>query len=687
MVAILSEKSEKVPARLVTIEELKKVISAVKKTPVPMGFDLETTGLNPRRHKIVTVNFGTRKYPMVLDARAYYSLDEQGQAQWKMTIQELVDAVPVFVGLNLKFDWEFLFCQWGIRLHKVADVMVQELVLHSVGWSGAKSAGVAVNMEDMASRYGFTVEKEMQKWSVDLDTKEEWNLPLPEEELIYVAQDVIVPLQIHEEQQKRLYRHDLVSVATLENAVLPAFAWMECCGCYIDTGRWHGIIAKLREEEHRLKPELEKEFAPHHFAVMQQKVAQYNAWLAECERVKAEAERSYMGLFAKGKVQQSCKQYCATAVSEWVVAHKAPKKVTAKELAAPLNLGSHTQVKAAFTHMGISLSSTDVLALAEFKANPVIEKLLKWKKLHKFLTTSGENILSLIDIDGRIHPEFAQVGAETGRTASFHPNWQNLPKEDDDHPELSIRRCIVGEGNNLLLTCDLPNIELRIAAELLNDPVMLHAFGQDKNLHEITAQKIFGLPDNVKPDKKQKQVGKTTNFGILYGQGASGLAVRLDVTKAEAETFIEAFKSVYRKASQELEELANKAVERGYSKTILGRKRFYKPLPPKPAYDSPEWEEYSRARGHIRREGKNSPIQGTSADIIKVALLHLYRKLPDDCKLINCVHDEVVVECPADRAEEVKKIVQDCMMAGCRKFLKRVAISEMDVSVEKFWKK
>jgi DNA polymerase-1 len=688
------------PAKVVTIDGLKFLTKKIQEKSIPIGFDLETTGLNPRHDKIVTVNFGTKSSPYVLDARPYYAMDEEGQTHWKLTIQEFINATPLVIGLNLKFDWEFMFCQWGIKINKLADVMVQELLIHSVGWSEAKKAGVAVNMDDMATRYGFSVQKDMQKWSVDLHKKPEWDMPLPEEELEYVAQDVIVPILIYEKQYGILERKGLLPTASLENAVLPAFAWMECCGCFIYKQRWNDLLNEYREIVKTIKPELERELGKAHFAIMQKKVAAYNAWLMEKENQKKEIEKSYMELFTKGKItSQTKKAYCATAIAEWELSHKAPKKITQKTFLEPFNLGSSAQLSAALKHLGFDITSTDKGALEVYKDNPLIEKLLQWKKLNKLLTTSGDNILMLIDAkDGRIHPEFAQVGAATGRTSSFSPNWQNLPKNDKKHPEKSVKRCIIGETingkQNVLLTCDLPNIELRIAADMSGDPVMLDAFDRGDDLHNITARALFNLSPDVDPDKLvfnqgrgMRDVAKSINFGIFYGMGAPGLARGIDSTVEEAETFIRLFREKYKKAAEFLDMQANNAVENGYSETILKRKRFYKPLPPRPEYGTLAWDDYSRARGSIRREGKNSPIQGTSADIIKVALFYLYKYLPENCLLINCVHDEVVVECPEHMAQEVKKVVQTCMMAGCRKFLKRVAIPEMEVSINYFWQK
>jgi DNA polymerase-1 len=339
-----------------------------------------------------------------------------------------------------------------------------------------------------------------------------------------------------------------------------------------------------------------------------------------------------------------------------------------------INLNSGPQIIEAFARLGVELADTSEATLTKAGDHPAIKKLLEYRSHEKTLSAFGEQLLALINPHtGRLHPDFNQYGADTGRFSCTNPNVQQIPATSD------FRACFVASEGCKLVTCDYSQAELRILAELSGDPAFVEAFKGGGDLHAITASQMFQVPlDQV--SKPQRSAAKSINFGLAYGRGPGSLALQLGVSQDEAKSLIEKYFQAYTGIQQWLEKAARDAVRKGFSETTLGRRRFYDV----PNRDDPD---YRMKVGSIERQGKNTPIQGGNADMTKIALVYLRTALRGyNARVVNTVHDEIVVEVIAEQAEDVKRIVEHEMIRAGEQILQTVPVVA-DAAIGDYWKK
>ncbi|HOO19709.1 MAG TPA: DNA polymerase, partial [Paludibacteraceae bacterium] len=248
---------------------------------------------------------------------------------------------------------------------------------------------------------------------------------------------------------------------------------------------------------------------------------------------------------------------------------------------------------------------------------------------------------------GKIHTTYNQINTATGRLSSSNPNLQNIPIRDDIGKE--IRRAFIPEENSLFFSADYSQIELRIMAHLSNDEAMVEAFKKGQDIHAATASKIYKVPlEEVTAEMRRN--AKTANFGIIYGISAFGLAERLGISRTEAKNFIDEYFNTYPGVKSYIDNIIQKAREKGYVETLLGRKRFL------PDINS----QNSVVRGFAERNAINAPIQGSAADIIKIAMVNIQHRLEQEnlqTKMIIQVHDELDFTVPKEEVETVRELV------------------------------
>ncbi|MEM8738743.1 MAG: DNA polymerase I [Planctomycetota bacterium] len=298
------------------------------------------------------------------------------------------------------------------------------------------------------------------------------------------------------------------------------------------------------------------------------------------------------------------------------------------------------------------LSPEDLAKVPE-SARPLPGLVIEYRTLTKLVGTYFGNLVDAISpTDHRVHASFHQTGAATGRLSSSNPNLQNIPIRTDVGRQ--IRKAFVAEPGHRLVTADYSQIELRILAHLSEDPALIRAFREDRDIHTAVAAEVYGVPlDAV--TREQRGHAKTINFGIIYGVTPFGLARRIDnLDLAGATELIESYKATYAGIDRFLQQCVEQAVANGYVTTILGRRRWIDQV----QSGNPN----QRALGE--RLAINSVVQGSAADLIKRAMVNLHRRLQRDAvpaKMLLQIHDELVLECPADEAEEVAKVVADEM--------------------------
>jgi len=307
--------------------------------------------------------------------------------------------------------------------------------------------------------------------------------------------------------------------------------------------------------------------------------------------------------------------------------------------------------KARKTKTGQYSTSEDVLEKIQSK-HPIIGKILDYRGLKKLLSTYIDALPQLISpVTGKVHTSYNQTVAVTGRLSSTNPNMQNIPIRDEIGKE--IRKAFIPDAGSVFLSADYSQIELRIMAHLSGDANMMEAFINGQDIHTATAAKIYKIPlEEVTTEMRRK--AKTANFGIIYGISVFGLSDRLGIPRAEAKELIDGYFLTYPDVKKYMDASIQRAKENGYVETLLGRKRTL------PDINS----QNGVVRGFAERNAINAPIQGTAADIIKIAMVRIQNKLENEnlqTKMTMQVHDELNFTVPTSELETVRKIVVEQM--------------------------
>ena len=321
------------------------------------------------------------------------------------------------------------------------------------------------------------------------------------------------------------------------------------------------------------------------------------------------------------------------------------------------------------TKTGYSTGSEVLESLAG--THPIIPLIMEYRELTKLHSTYVVGLLKRVDEDGRIHTTFKNE-TRTGRLSSVEPNIQNIPVRTPRGRVM--RRFFIAEPGNLLIDADYSQIELRVLAEVSGDDAMLRAFREGADIHAITASQIFKVNESD-VTREMRGAAKAVNFGIVYGMGAFSLAKEIGVSASQANDYIERYLSKYEGVREYLEKTVRDAKATGYVKTLLGRVRYI-----------PELSSTNKnIIAHGERIAKNTPIQGTAADIIKVAMIKVHTRLlaeAAEAKLILQVHDELIVESPQQVSQQAALIVKEEMVAAGRELGVDL---EVDVEMGKTW--
>jgi DNA polymerase-1 len=301
--------------------------------------------------------------------------------------------------------------------------------------------------------------------------------------------------------------------------------------------------------------------------------------------------------------------------------------------------------------------STAAYVLDELsQAHPVVELVLEHREVSKLKSTYADALQAQLNQrTGRVHTSYNQTGSVTGRLASSEPNLQNIPIRTELGRQ--IRRAFVADDGHALLAVDYSQIELRIVAHVAEDKAMIDAFLQDQDIHATTAAAVFSVdPSDVTSEMRRR--AKAVNFGLIYGMSAFGLSRSTDLTLAEAEDFVNAYFERFPGVKRYLDETRQRAVEQGYVETLLGRRRYF----PQLQKGGPAVSEVARSRA--LREAVNAPIQGTAADIIKLAMIRMPAALEAEglaARMLLQVHDELLFECPVSEQAASIDVVKHVM--------------------------
>ena len=315
--------------------------------------------------------------------------------------------------------------------------------------------------------------------------------------------------------------------------------------------------------------------------------------------------------------------------------------------------------------------STDVDILEKLKPeHPIIEKILEYRGFMKLNSTYIEGLIVYInEYTHKIHSYFHQTITATGRISSTEPNLQNIPTRAEQGKQ--IKKAFKAQEGNIFIDADYSQIELRILAHISNDTNMREAFLNEEDIHKQVASKVFNVPlEEV--TKEQRTAAKAVNFGIVYGISGFGLAEQLGISRKKAEQYIEQYLEKYKGVKEFMDRIVEKAKEQGYVETLFHRRRYI------PELSSNNY----MVRQFGARAAMNTPIQGTAADIMKIAMIEVNKKLEEEklnAKLILQIHDELLIECKIEEKEEVKKILKESMENAVKLSIPlEVEVSEAD---------
>ncbi len=598
-------------------ETLKKACDDLKKATA-LGFDVETTELDPYRGELRLVQLSDGRATKVIDLRAFARGQEAGDGKRETgegiprsvkvlrenpelaPLKELLSSTKqVKIAHNAKFDTSWVRHHLGVEVGGIYDTYLASILV--AAGEGDRRHGLADVVQFFLGR---TLDKteQVSDWSAN---------ELSQSQIEYAAKDAAIMPEVKAKLDERIVADGLADVLELENECVMPIAQMELNGFYLDADRWREQLAKVSKVQERTARELQH-------------------------------------LLSAGVAQASL--------------FGAPQ----------INLDSVDQVTNALLNLGVPVpNTTRAWELQPLAAEyPVVGKLLEYRAAAKASQSFGENILEFIEpATGRIHADFRQIGAPTGRFACSRPNLQQIPHEEE------YRRCFRAPDGRKLVIADYSQIELRILADFSGDTNFINAFVSGQDFHATTAAQVFGIKtEDVTPD--QRSFAKRLNFGVVYGIGASRFASMTGLTQSQAEETLRRYFATYPRMDEWLRNAARNVLTERSARTASGRLA-------RMTFDPND----RSSVGAAQRYAKNMPIQGTSADILKRAL----RLLHDDIRgtsamLVNIVHDEIVVECDAADAEMAAAKLESAMLRAGEQFVSKVPI-KVDVHAADDWTK
>lgn len=598
----------------------------------PIGFDTETTGLDCFTDKILLLQFCVNKKIFMFDAveLSHSFLDE--------VIRAAVDSKRMFIGHNIKFDLKFVYKTFSKLILNTYDTMITEVLIN---------AGVGKTTYSLASlveKYcGVTLDKEVRK-----DFFTDFN-GFTQENLLYSAMDVAFLTPIYEQQLTRAYDQKLNRTLDLECRLVPVVAMMEYWGVPLDIITWK----ELADKNHALY--IEKEKLLKETLLNRVDFSKYKNALQAIDALIIPEKR-------KGKRK----------ILEAVVGIEEIKAV----VMSMFNVGSTYQVTAVLNLTGVPVENTNEKTLKDIRNKyDIVDTILEFREVEKAEDTYGYSFLENINpVTGRIHTEYFNIGAATGRFSSSRPNLQNIKKESE------YRSCFVaGEGKSLI-AADFSQQEYRLVGAVSKEPVIIQAYKDGLDMHFLTAMNDTGKSAS-EITKEDRNRAKGINFAIIYGSSEYGLAYNLKIPVEKGKEILEKFYGGYPTLSSFKKAAEDMILKLKYSVTPLGRRRYFEQEPP--FADSYEIYKYRRK---LCKEGFNHIIQGGGADITKISLVDLFYNNPfgDKFKILLQVHDEIVVEVDDDIKDEALTFVIKTMEAAEQPFLGEIP-AKVDGQVAKYW--
>ena len=580
-------------------ETLRKACEELKNEDF-LGFDTETTELDPYEGNIRLVQLSNRKDTKVIDLKPFAERGDLRTSTELAPLRDLLSAPkPIKIAHNAKFDAKWISHHLGVQIGGVFDTLLASQLI-AAGDQDRRHSLVEVTSHFLGTELDKS--EQVSDWSA---------AELSQSQIEYAARDAATMIPLREKIVEKLKSDELIKVAKIEfDCVLP-IAQMELNGFYLDAARWREQLERVKITQGKVALELQQ-------------------------------------LLSAGVAQASL-----FGITE-------------------INLDSQAQVTDALKNLGVPVpETTRGWQLQPLAADyPVVAKLLEYRGVAKSLSSFGETILEFIKPQtGRLHADFRQIGAPTGRFSCSKPNIQQIPHEE------AYRRCFRAPEGRKLIIADYSQVELRILAEFSRDENFIKAFISGEDFHTTAAAQVFNVkPEDVTSD--QRSFAKRLNFGVVYGIGSQRFALMTGVSQSTAEDIMRRYFATYRGLDAWLRDAARKVVTERVARTASGRMSRFR-------FD----EDDRKAISLAQRNGKNMPIQGSSADILKRALHLLHGKIAGtSARLVNIVHDEIIVEADAGEAEATADKLEKAMCAAGEEYITQVPV-KVDVKISDEWAK
>lgn len=581
-----------------------------------VGIDLETSGFDPHG-TVVSANYVKPPFIRLISIEAndccvLFDLFKLNKKSIQLISEYLTDPNRILVIMNAKFDIKWMLNLLPIeKFNRMYCTMLASQILSC----GKVKFGHSLQ-NIVSNLFDYELEKDQggSNWGIE---------HLSDSQLKYAALDACFLRPIREIQVEDLRRLQLVEVAEIEFRAIEPYARMELDGIKLHKDRWLRNANRNKLRAIRMETKVSKALQPDDMPVM------------------------LFDDIPSFKVSST-------------------KQLTTAMEAAGIKIPMMYK-------KGVEKETIQVDYLEKIKdTHPAIPQIIKYSGLKKSHTSYGQNWVDKIHpVTQRIHPDIFQIGTETGRNAFREPNLQQIPVEN------IFRNCFIPEPGKKFLGGDYNACELRILAQASQDRAMIKAYNEGYDLHTYTASVVFSIPYEqmvkVLKDKKLKDYtqykiyrtrAKNLNFGIVYGIGAKRFAANADITVEEAYRIIDDYFALYEGVKNWIEWAQNQARFKGISRTMSGRaiKHYIK--------DQEDWREV----GTVQRLGSNFPIQGTNADITKIAMRNLYDEFGKKVKFVNCIHDEILLECEAKSAKKYLPVFIECMQKAGEVYIKDVPV-------------
>jgi DNA polymerase I-like protein with 3'-5' exonuclease and polymerase domains len=621
--------------------QLGNFVSAIQKAD-EVFFDVEATGLDFFVDKIILMQAKVGDTTFVFDTR------KLGDKYSKYIVSVIKDSDKLVVGFNLKFDMRMVYSNYGELFTNVFDTMLAQILITNGLVTGKDRY---FSLATLVEKYcNVTLDKSIRE-----DFFKQEDLVITEQHLIYASQDVEYLKAIKDKQLEKLKEQKQVKTCALEMMLLPVVADMEHTGVLLDKEAWSSLGGESGIKVKQLGEELVNEF----LVKIIERTKDFNNALEVVDFLK-------LGVKKKGERKALEEITDAEYIKTFIKEH--------------LNLNSPDQMLIILKDVyGIPIESTNEKIINKYITKyEIIKKIIDYRENQKKLSSFGDNFISAIHpATGRIHTEFNQLGAQSGRFSSSGTNLCNIPRES------VYRSAFIAREGHKLIAVDFSQEELRLLAVLANVKGMIEAFNKSIDLHLATASNLYKIPlDQVTKDQRSK--GKTLNFAVGYGSTEYGLYKNFGIPMEEGKVLLKAFfEDAYPEIKASMKLAESMIFKYGFSATMGGRKRFFEM---KTFFPGGKYEE-EKYRASVLREGFNHMIQGSGGDIIKESLCRIYYENPfgEDLKILIQVYDEIVCEVSDEVAEQAKAFIEKIMIETEEKYLKGVVPAVVDGKMGKVW--